>query len=126
MSLNKFWFALAIVVLFVALAAGGDAGAEKLHGTWIGKSEGEPITLTFGSKNVVKLRAGKDTGEGTYPVDWNKKPAHLDIDWGKQGKVRTIIELTDDDLNFENVDPGTGRPKMFTDKAVTLKMEKVK
>jgi hypothetical protein len=125
MSLNKYWLALAIVVLSVAVAAGGDAGAEKLHGTWIGKN-GDPITLTFGSKNVVKGRVGKDTGAGTYSVDWNKKPAHLDIDWGKQGTVRTIIELTDDDLNIENVDPGKDRPKMFTDKAVTLKMEKVK
>lgn len=127
MSLTNSAFTLALAVLSASIAAGGDGGAEKLHGNWVGKAHGRTFTLTFGPKNVVKIRVDEDTaGEGTYSVDWSKRPAHLDIDWGKQGKVKTIIQLADDNLKIENAEPGKERPKTFTKGAMTLKRDKAK
>jgi uncharacterized protein (TIGR03067 family) len=126
MLLNRSVFTLMVAVVFASLAIGGDSGAEKLHGTWVGKFEGKSITMVFGPKNVVKIRIETDTEEGTFSVDWSKNPGHLDIDWGKQGKAKTIIELKDDKLKFEDVVPDKDRPKMFTKKAFSLKRDKVK
>jgi hypothetical protein len=123
MSLKKTGLAVTVAMLLISFAAGG--GAEKLHGTWIGSgAKAKLIILTFGPNNVVKVRVAKDTGEGTYTVDWKKKPVQLDIDWKKQGKITTIIELMDGHLKIENVNPGDNRPKTFTD-AVIFKREKV-
>jgi uncharacterized protein (TIGR03067 family) len=126
MSLTRFCSAFTLTACFAALAAGADTDAEKLHGTWVGKNEGQTITLRFGPKNTVKMTLDKDTIEGTYSVDLGKKPAQLDIDWPKEGKVKTIVELTEDKLKMEDAQPGKDRPKMFTKKAVTLTKEKTK
>jgi uncharacterized protein (TIGR03067 family) len=126
MSLCKLCSVVVLTASFAVLAAGADTDAEKLHGTWVGKNRGQTITLTFGPKNAVKMRVDNDTGEGTYSVDWGKNPAHLDIDWGKQGKIKTLVELADGKLKIENSQPGAERPKMFTQNAFTLTKEKDK
>jgi uncharacterized protein (TIGR03067 family) len=107
----------------VALVTAGASDVQKLQGTWVGTNDGEAITLTFGPKNMIKIRVGTDTGEGTYSVDWSETPAHLDIDWGKLGKVKTIVELKENTLRLENVDPGEERPKKFTGRATSLKRD---
>jgi hypothetical protein len=120
-------FAVPSLALGVALALGAPSGEEKLHGEWVGKDEaGQAVSLTFGPKNAVKIQVGKDSGSGTYAVDWDKKPVHLDFDWGERGKVQTIVEITDQGLRLENNNPGKERPAKFTDKAVVLTRPKEK
>jgi hypothetical protein len=89
------------------LAPTSDHGAKKLRGTWAGWNQGQPVTLTFRLRNrIIVLTVGAESGEGRYSVDLTSNPAHLDIDWGKR-KIRTIIELGDDTLKLEHVQPGT-------------------
>lgn len=98
------------------LGPGGQV-ARQLEGA---DENGKPIVLTFGPGNAVRIRVGADAGEGTYAADWGKSPAHLDVDWGKRGKVETLVELTGEKLRMENNRPGQPRPSGFTREAVQL------
>ncbi len=101
-------------------------GSKRLPGIWVGKWADEPVRLTLGPNNVVKIEAEMTTEEGIYSVDWTTFPVHLDLDFGKKGKVTTIIQLTEESLKIENIQPGEARPKIFTKNANKLKREEVK
>lgn len=94
----------------------------SIVGKWMGKNDdGQDITLTFTAQGTVKIAVDDDAGEGTYQVDFSKKPPHLDIDWGSRGKVNSILQLLDEGrLRLEQSDPGDTRPQSFTDAAVLL------
>lgn len=121
MFLKKSGFVLAVAALLVPLTAGGQSGAEKLHGTWISKVE--RLEFTFGPKNIVTLRTGKITGKGTYFVDWSKSPAPLDITWENARPEKWIIELRGDKLQFESSpSPGGPRPSALRNPVTLQRM----
>ncbi len=95
--------------------------SENLLGTWTSKQTvGPSVVISFKSMNLCRIQVGNDVGEGSYSVDWQRKPAHLDLDLGKVGIVKTIMEMTSRGLRVENNDPGKDRPGTFTEKAFLL------
>jgi hypothetical protein len=115
----------AVAACICALAVGCSSGVERLHGNWEGADAvGKPAVLTFGPSNTVRLRVGPDMNEGTYAVDWSKSPAHLDIDWGKWGRVETLVEVAGGTLRMEDNAPGAARPTAFSDRAVSFARSK--
>jgi len=139
-SMASINFRLAMVVL--ALLCGPAAfraadekstGADeekRLLGEWAGTYLGDkPISVTFGPKNKVTLRAGGHVEEGTYTVDQTKKPAHLDLDWrpGRPGgKMLTILEFLDGDRiriedNYTGPIEDKRRPAKFSENSLVLK-----
>ena len=115
-----------LLIAMLAVAGCGRSDKRSIIGTWMGKNDdSQYITLTFAAHGTVKLAVDDDTGEGTYQVDFSKKPPHLDIDWGSIGKVKSILQLLDERrLRVENSDPGGTRPESFTEAAVVLIREK--
>jgi hypothetical protein len=116
---------IAMTTLLIAtVAVGGCRTSDQrsIVGTWTGKThEGYDVVLTFTAHGTLKAAVDDDAGEGTYQVDFSKKPPHLDIDWGSRGKVETILQLLDEkQLRVENSDPGEDRPETFTKAALVL------
>lgn len=109
--------ALAVLLVGGGVAALLVSGAEEqdLYGEWTGRSyDGQAISLTFNPDGTVQLVVDNDVGSGTYRVDMNEKPPHLDIDWGERGEVRTIFEFVDDNrIRLEDIDPGEERSTSF-------------
>jgi uncharacterized protein (TIGR03067 family) len=111
-------FVLVVAASLTSCGRGRGGSAEKLDGTWV---DADGVTVTFGPGNSIKVWTPEEAGEGTYAVNWAKTPAHLDVDWGKRGKVEAIVELTGDTLKVEDTQPGEPRPAVFTGKAKILK-----
>jgi hypothetical protein len=107
--------------MLVLVAGCSPSNAERLPGTWEGTDAiGQPVVLTFGPADSVRLRVGTDVNEDTFTVEWSRSPAHLDIDWGKRGKVATVVVVMGETLRMENNDPGKRRPESLTDRAPSL------
>ena len=106
---------------------------KRLLGEWAGTYLGDkPISVTFGPKYKVTLRAGGHVEEGTYTADLTKKPAHLDLDWrpGQPGgKMLTILEFLDGDRiriedNYTGPFGDKRRPGKFSENSLVLKKKK--
>ena len=138
MSSINFRLAMVVLVLLCGAAAfraadeksTGSDEEKRLLGEWAGTYLGDkPISVTFGPKNKVTLRAGGHVEEGTYTVDLTKKPAHLDLDWrpGRPGgKMLTILEFVDGDRiriedNYTGPFEDKRRPAKFSENSLVLK-----
>ncbi len=94
---------------------------EKLYGEWTGYYEGEAVSLTFLSGGTVLGKSGNDSESGTYRVDMDEEPAHLDIESDNGREVKTIIEFIDDDhMRFEDNQSGKVRPTSFGKNSSTV------
>jgi hypothetical protein len=94
--------------------------ANGIVGTWVSQTETDSgFRMTFSENGTLKISTRFEEFEGTYQADFSKTPAHLDMDFGQNGRGKTIVKFLDDGrLVMENNNPGDPRPQSFSSDAV--------
>lgn len=92
------------------------------HGRWVETNQcGQKFMLAFENNGVVECSCDGETGRGTYVVDLSATPVALDMDFGPNHTVRTIVDFEGDWLMLENNEPGIVRPSAFSDDCVVMR-----
>jgi len=92
-----------------------------IHGKWRGISKSDQESeLLLTDNGCCEFCCDGDCGQGTYFIDWFTTPASIDIRFSSKHEIRSIIEINDDVLRLENVEPGSQRPSAFTDDCIEL------
>ena len=92
---------------------------QRLYGEWIHEEEEITVSFIFGPDKAVRriTNDGSDK-KGTYSVDWNKHPVHLDLKFDSEpasSTHRTIMEFVEPGrLQIEMGGSQETRPKKFS------------
>ena len=100
-----------------------DALLQKmLTGDWIGEGldDGRIVYVTFATNGIIELQNVQHSDQGTYSVNWNKRPYNLDVQAGNGPVDESIFEFTNSGIRTED-GRFQARPTAFTDKAEILK-----
>lgn len=94
----------------------------ELIGDWVGEGldDGRIVYVTFATNGIIGLQNVQHSDQGTYSVDWSKRPYSLDVQAGNGPVDESIFEFTNSGIRTED-GRGQARPTTFTDKAEILK-----
>ena len=99
----------------------------QLLGQWEWKdpSSGQPLTYIFGQGNklfiIYQPSSGPFAVETTYSLNLNNKPVAIDLIFGKNQVVKTIIEVTKGQLRMQQAAINSQtRPNSFTSDAMSF------
>jgi hypothetical protein len=95
---------------------------KMLIGDWVGEGldDGRIVYVTFDTNGIIELQNVQHSDQGTYSVDWSKRPYSLDVQAGNGPVDESIFEFTNSGIRTED-GRGQSRPTSFTDQAEILK-----
>jgi len=105
----------ALVFLAACKPSTPAANTSWIVGSWRGTFEGFNVLMSFDNDGKFSMYTRGSIVEGTYTIDTQAKPNHLDISVKDTELITTIVEQTDaDTFRLEDNLPGTDRPQVFT------------